>query len=147
MTDGRPRLPEMPADVVQAFDAFPTAVRRRLLQARRVIFETAAKLEGVGPLTETLKWGEPAYLTEATGSGSTIRLGWSKSSDKDCAVLFNCQTNLVEIFRERFPDIFAFEKKRAILLSASEPLPHGPLATCLAAALTYHQARRKKPRA
>ena len=26
-----------------------------------------------GPLTETLKWGEPAYLTEATGSGSTGR--------------------------------------------------------------------------
>ena len=147
MTDRRPRLPEMPADVVQAFDAFPKAVRRRLLQARRLIFETAAKLEGVGPLTETLKWGEPAYLTEVTGSGSTIRLGWFKSSDKDCAVLFNCQTNLVETFRERFPDIFAFEKNRAILLSASDPLPRGPLATCLATALTYRQTRRKKPRA
>ena len=147
MTDGRSRLPEMPADVVQAFDAFPEAVRRRLLQARRLIFETAAKLEGVGPLTETLKWGEPAYLTEATGSGSTIRLGWFRSSDKDCAVFFNCQTNLVETFRERFPDIFAFEKNRAILFSASDALPRGPLATCLATALTYHQARRKKPRA
>ena len=147
MTDARPRLPEMPRDVVQAFDAFPTAVRRRLLQARRLIFETATKLEGVGPLTETLKWGEPAYLTEATGSGSTIQLGWFKSSDKDCAVFFNCQTTLVETFRERFPDIFAFEKNRAILLSASGPLPRTPLATCLAAALTYHQSRRKKPRA
>jgi hypothetical protein len=147
MTDARPGLPETPADVAQAFDAFPTAVRHRLLQARRLIFETAAKLDGVGPLTETLKWGEPAYLTEATGSGSTIRLGRFRSSDKDCAVFFNCQTNLVETFRERFPDIFAFEKNRAILLSASDPLPRGPLATCLAAALSYHQARRQKPRA
>jgi hypothetical protein len=137
----------MPADVEQAFDAFPKAVRRRLLQARRLIFETAAKLEGVGPLTETLKWGEPAYLTEATGSGSTIRLGWFKSSDKDCAVLFNCRTSLVETFRVRFPDILAFEKNRAILLSASDPLPQGPLAACLATALTYRQTRRKKPRA
>jgi hypothetical protein len=136
----------MPADVAQAFDAFPMAVRRRLLEARRLIFETATKLQGVGPLTETLKWGEPAYLTEATGSGSTIRLGWFKSSDKDCAVFFNCRTNLVETFRERFPDIFAFEKNRAILLSASGPLPRGPLAACLATALTYRQTRRKKAR-
>ena len=146
MTDGPPQLPEMPADVAQAFDAFPGAVRRRLLQARRLIFETAARLEGVGPLTETLKWGEPAYLTEATGSGSTIRLGWFRSSDKDCAVFFNCQTNLVETFRERFPDIFAFEKNRAILLTASDPLPRGPLAACLATALTYRQSRRTKAR-
>jgi hypothetical protein len=141
MMDSRPRLPQMPADVAQAFDAFPNAVRRRLLQTRRLIFETAGKLEGIGPLTETLKWGEPAYLTEATGSGSTIRLGWFKSSDNNCAVLFNCRTNLVENFRERFPDSFAFEKNRAILLSASGPLPRGPLASCLAAALTYRQAR------
>jgi len=147
MTDGLPSLPEMPGDVAQAFDAFPMAVRRRLLQVRRLIFETAAKLDGVGPLTETLKWGEPAYLTEATGSGSTIRLGLSRASDKDCGVFFNCQTSLVDTFHERFPDAFAFEKNRAILLSASGPLPRTPLATCLAAALTYHQSRRKKPRA
>ncbi len=72
----------MPADVAAVFAGFPERVRRRLLEVRDLIFETAADIEGVGPLTETLKWGEPAYLTGATGSGTTIRLGWFRSSDR-----------------------------------------------------------------
>jgi hypothetical protein len=108
---------------------------------RSLIFETAARVEGVGHLTETLKWGEPAYLTEATGSGSTIRLGWFRSSERDCAVLFNCRTTLVDDFRDWFPDAFAYEKNRAILLDSSEPLPQAPLSACLGMALTYHRRR------
>lgn len=76
---GAPEIPEIPADVAVAFAAFPDPVRVQLLEVRRLIFATAAETSGVGPLTETLKWGEPAYLTEATVSGSTIRLGPLKS--------------------------------------------------------------------
>lgn len=133
------RLPPMTADVAAAFDAFPSAVRKRLMEVRRLIFETAADLEGVGRLTETLKWGEPAYLTEASGSGSTIRLGLDKSSDDTCAVLFNCKTSLVENFRSHFPDAFDYQGDRAILLDLSSPLPTKPLSFCLGMALTYHR--------
>jgi hypothetical protein len=108
---------------------------------RDLIFETAADIEGIGPLTETLKWGEPAYLTEATGSGSTIRLGWFRSSERECAVLFNCRTTLVDDFRSQFPGVFAYEKNRAILLDARKPLPSAPLSACLGMALTYHRRR------
>jgi hypothetical protein len=132
----------MPADVAAAFSAFPERIRARLLEARDLIFEIAAGIEGVGPLTETLKWGEPAYLTEATGSGSTIRLGWFRSSERECAVLFNCRTTLVDDFRSHFPGVFAYEKNRAILLDACEPLARTPLSTCLGMALTYHRRRR-----
>ena len=131
----------MPADVAAVFAGFPERVRRRLLEVRGLIFETAADIEGVGPLTETLKWGEPAYLTGATGSGSTIRLGWFRSSDRNCAVLFNCRTTLIDTFRSRFPDVFAYEKNRAILLGDREPLPRAPLSACLEMALTYHRRR------
>jgi hypothetical protein len=133
--------PAMPAHVAAAFSAFPEQVRARLLDVRKLIFKTAACLASVGPLTETLKWGEPAYLTEATGSGSTIRLGWFRSSERECAVLFNCRTTLVDDFRNQFPDAFAFEKNRAILIDAREALPETPLSTCLAMALTYHRCR------
>ncbi|MGH6796887.1 MAG: DUF1801 domain-containing protein [Roseiarcus sp.] len=131
----------MPAQVAAVFSAFPASVRGRLLIVRDLIFETAANLEGVGPLTETLKWGEPAYLTEATGSGSTIRLGWFRSLERDCAVLFNCRTTLVDDFRNRFPDVFGYQKNRAILLDASKPLAEAALSTCLGMALTYHRRR------
>ena len=131
----------MPADVAAVFSTFPARVRARLLEVRGLIFETAADIEGIGPLTETLKWGEPAYLTEATGSGSTVRLGWFRSSERDCAVFFNCRTTLVDDFRSQFPDVFAFEKNRAILLHARKPLPSAPLSTCVRMALTYHRRR------
>jgi hypothetical protein len=128
----------MPADVSAVFGAFPEPVRRRLLEVRSLIFETAAKIEGVGPLAETLKWGDPAYLTEASGSGSTIRLGWLRASD-NCAVLFNCHTTLVGDFRDQFPDAFVYEMNRALLLDACKPLPEVPLSACLRMALTYHR--------
>jgi hypothetical protein len=131
----------MPAEVAAVFSAFPASVRAPLLEVRSLIFETAAAIESVGPLTETLKWGEPAYLTEATGSGSTIRLGWFRFSERECAVLFNCRTTLVDDFRSRFPDVFAYQKNRAILLDARKPLPQAPLSACLGMALTYHRRR------
>ncbi|MBN8961847.1 MAG: DUF1801 domain-containing protein [Rhizobiales bacterium] len=133
--------PPMPADVAAAFDAFPAALRRRLRGIRGLIFKTAAQLDGVGPLTETLKWGEPAYLTDASGSGTTIRLGWLRPSETHCAVLFNCKTTLVESFRERFPDEFAYQKNRALLLDMAKPVPETELSICLGMALTYRKRR------
>jgi hypothetical protein len=100
VTDKGP--PPIPAHVAAVFSAFPERVRARLFELRTLIFETAAGIEGVSPLTETLKWGEPAYLTEATGSGSTIRLGWFRTSERECAVLFNCRTTLVDNFATSF---------------------------------------------
>ena len=133
--------PTMPTGVMAAFDACRPAIRARLLTVRRLIFETAAATEGVGPLTETLKWSQPAYLTAATGSGSTIRLGWPRAVPERCAVYFHCRTTLVATFRTLFSDDLAFEGNRAILLGASDPLPEGPLAACLTIALTYRLGR------
>lgn len=139
-----PSTPPVPAAVSAAFDAFPMPVRTRLLAVRGLIFETAAATAGVGPLTETLKWGEPAYLTEATASGSTIRLGQPKGADGECAVLFNCRTTLVDDFRTHFPDVFTYQGNRAILLDVNGPLPTRPLAICLGMALTYHLGQRSR---
>jgi len=133
--------PPLPREVSRAFDAFPLPMRKRLLQVRDLIFATAAAHEEVGRLSETLKWGEPAYLTEASGSGSTIRLGRVKDSEH-AAILFNCKTTLVDTFRERFPDEFEYRQTRALLLPVSGALPKQELTVCLSLALTYHLDRR-----
>ncbi|TCP82844.1 hypothetical protein C8J31_110179 [Rhizobium sp. PP-CC-2G-626] len=138
---GVAELPVMPADVAASFAAFAEPVRMQLLGVRRLIFATAANTSGVGLLTETLKWGEPAYLTKATCSGSTIRLGVPKSPAGIGVVLFNCRTTLVETFRTQFPEAFRYQGNRAILLDSSIPLPTGPLAMCLAMSLTYRCRR------
>lgn len=135
--------PLLPREVKRAFDALPGPMRKRLLQVRELIFATAAAHEEVGRLSETLKWGEPAYLTEASGSGSTIRLGRLKGSEQ-AAILFNCKTTLVDTFRERFPDRFEYRQTRALLLPLVGKLPKQELSVCLSLALTYHLDRRGK---
>lgn len=115
-----------------------------MIVLRRLILETAAATDGVGPIVETLKWGEPAYLTAASKSGSTIRLGWKRSAPRRYALHFHCRTNLVDSFRAQFPDVLNFEGNRAIVFEQSATQPTDALAICIAAALTYH--RNKKPR-
>ena len=131
--------PPVAALVGEALTRYPEPVRARLLEIREVIFTVAAGTEGVGTLTETLKWGEPAYLTEASGSGTTIRIGTTKTAPRDCAVLFNCRTSLIGTLRTRFAEDFAFEGNRALIVPVAGPLPHEPLAFCIRAALTYHR--------
>ncbi|MBC7954281.1 MAG: DUF1801 domain-containing protein [Cytophagales bacterium] len=125
--------------VAQAFEAFPTGVRRKLLRLRQLIFDTAATTPGVGALEETLKWGEPAYLTSQSKSGSTVRIGWNKKRPTQYAMYFNCQTTLVETFRTMFPDDFTFEGNRALVFDETGAVPTDALAYCIAAALTYHR--------
>lgn len=47
--------------VKAVFDAYPRSMRADLLALRALIFEAAAH-PAIGPLVETLKWGQPAYL-------------------------------------------------------------------------------------
>lgn len=65
-------MPEMSIEVRRRFDDYPQSVRPVMLRLRDLIYEVARATEGVGDLTETLKWGEPAYLTEKSKSGTTI---------------------------------------------------------------------------
>ena len=127
------------AAVAQAFAAYPPVMRRRLLALRKLIFETAASTPGVGELEETLKWGEPAYLTSQSKTGSTVRIDWKKSRPTQYAMYFHCQTNLVETFRTLFPREFKFEGNRAIVFNEGDLVPTDSLAFCVAAALTYHR--------
>lgn len=138
-----PNSPRFTDPTVQAaFAAQPTAIRARLMALRQLIFETAADIDGVGPLEETLKWKQPSYLTPASGSGSTIRIDRIKNTDQ-CALYFNCQTNLVETFRTLYPHDVSYGGNRSINLPADTDLPETTLRHCIGLALTYHQGKRK----
>ena len=124
--------------VEAAFDAFSPVVRKKLLQLRKLIFEVALKTEGVGELEETLKWGQPSYLTKQSKSGSTVRLGREKKTDGDYAIYFKCQTTLVPTFKELFKNKFRYEGNRAILFNVKDKIPVRDLSRCVEMALTYH---------
>ncbi len=124
------------ADVEAAFNSFPEPARSGLLSLRRMIFDTAATTPGVGTLSETLKWGQPAYLTPETRSGSTIRLGLPKQGG--IAIYAHCQTTIISDFRNQFPDDFAYEGNRAIHFNEAEAAPPDQLRLLIRHALTYH---------
>lgn len=135
---GRSSSPKLSGDVAAVFAGYPPKLRRKLMELRRLIFETANQTAGVGELTETLKWGEPAYLTERTRSGSTIRLGVRKNLPDTYGMFFICSTNLVGDFRREFEGHFSFEGNREIRFRADEVIAIDELRQCIARALTYH---------
>ncbi|PID35500.1 MAG: hypothetical protein CR993_09735 [Rhodobacterales bacterium] len=123
-------------DVERAFAAFAPDLRDGLLTLRSLIFDVARRTEGVGPLQETLKWGQPAYLTPATKSGSTLRLGAPKQGG--FALYTHCQTTLLSDFQTVFPDDFTYEGNRAIQFNPGDALPLDKLELLIKSALTYH---------
>lgn len=135
------KAPALEPDVEEVLRGYPSGIRKRILDVRSVIFATAATTEGVGEVEETLKWGEPAYLTK-NRSGTTIRLAWQRKHPSRYALYVHCQTNLVETFRSFAPAGVLFEGNRAVVFEQSSPPPRGFLKACITEALTYHQARR-----
>ena len=124
------------------FNSYGEPVKTKLLALRKLILDTARATDGVGPIEEALKWGQASFLTSESKSGSTIRIDRAKSADDGVAVFFHCQTNLVETFRELYPELH-YSGNRAILLDAKANLPEAALRHCVALALTYHRTSRK----
>ena len=144
-TKTKPPHRQRPSDakVAAAFSSYPARIRTKLLALRRLIIETARTTDGVGPLEETLKWGQVSYLTSESKSGSTIRIDQVKSVPDRYALYFHCQTNLVETFRELYPEL-AYGGNRCILLDATKEPPKDALRHCVALALTYHASKRSR---
>ena len=142
----KPRAGFTDPAVAAVFSAYPRPLQTKLLAVRRLILDTAKLTKGVGALEETLKWGQPSYLTTETKSGSTIRIDRIKSPADRYAVFFHCQTDLVEMFRELYPTELSYGGNRSILLNAEDAVPEAALRHCVALALTYHLRKRKAGR-
>lgn len=135
------KLENIPDPLVEkAFQDFPDNVRADLFGLRKLILETAATLPEIGTVQETLKWGQPAYLTPDTGAATTIRLGVPKSGG--FALYTHCQTSVMSEFQALFPSELKFEGNRAVLFAAGAELPKGPLTALITRALTYHLKNR-----
>jgi hypothetical protein len=128
--------------VTAVFDGWPPRLRNPLLRLRNIILNTASETEGVGRIEETLKWGQPSYITAETKSGTTIRIDRVKGSGDRYAMYVHCQTNLIESFREMYPNVFTFEGNRAIVFEAGKKLPVRELRECIRLALTYRLRKR-----
>ncbi len=132
-----PNIPINP-EVATVFDSYPQKIRKKLIYLRQLILVTASSIEGVGEIEETLKWGEPSYLTPKTKSGSTIRIAWKQSQGEQYSIYFKCTANLVSAFKEKYPKEFKYGGNRSIDFNIDDKVPEKALKRCIALALTYH---------
>ena len=131
--------PPAPKDDVSAvLNAAPPEARACLSALRDLIFEVAAETPSVGPLTETLKWGEPSYAPATPRIGTAVRIAWKPKTPDTVSLFVNCKTSLLDDWRGLYGDVLNLIGNREIALPLDQPLPTGPLTHCIAMALTYN---------
>lgn len=130
--------PSITPSVKDVIQSYPKTAQIYALGLRELILETAAQDRRIGTLTETLKWREPSYLTEATKSGTTLRFDWKSQKPSKLGIFVNCRTSLIHSFQDIFSDQLMFEGMRAIWLDINKPLPRDILSICIGKTLTYH---------
>jgi len=121
--------------VAPKMDSYPSAVKPKIKHLRELIIQTAKENGDINEIEETLKWGEPSFLTK---KGSTVRIDWKAKAPDQYAIYFKCTSKLVATFREIYGDQFNYENNRAIIFKMNEKVPDKKLKECINMALTYH---------
>jgi hypothetical protein len=124
--------------VKEVFDNYPESAQNQLLHLRDLVLKAASEIDGLEKLEETLKWGEPSYLTK---HGSTIRMDWKTKTPEQFAIYFKCTSKLVPTFKTIYKDIFEFEGNRAIVFKLNDDIPEIELKHCISMALQYHKIK------
>ncbi|MGC1204632.1 MAG: DUF1801 domain-containing protein [Flavobacteriaceae bacterium] len=124
--------------VKEVFNAYPKHVKPQLLYLRELVLEEAKKVNGLEKLEETLKWGEPSYVTK---HGSTLRMDWKSKSPNQYAMYFQCSSRLVSTFKIIYKNEFNFEGNRAIVFKLNDKVAETELKRCILLALTYHKVK------
>ncbi|MTI29957.1 DUF1801 domain-containing protein [Xanthovirga aplysinae] len=123
--------------VEEVFANYPDFVREKLQRLRELVIETAEE-EGIQKLEETIKWGEPSFVTK---NGSTLRIDWKEKTPHQYAMYFQCTSRLVDTFRLIFDQKFQYEGKRAIIFQLKQNIPVEELKACIKASLIYHKVK------
>ncbi|MEJ8561851.1 DUF1801 domain-containing protein [Yoonia sp. GPGPB17] len=122
--------------VAGVFAAFPKTERQMALALRDLIFEVAETTPEVGQLEETLKWGQPSYLTPETKSGSTLRIGLAKGGG--AAIFAHCGTDIISTYAASFADMDQIEGNRAVVFHSADDIVPARLRLLVHHGLTYH---------
>jgi len=138
MTD----IPPLPDTVATTVAAWPVAAQTAFHALRARIQIAALDVPATGPLLETLKWGEPAWLTQVSKSGTTLRVAWKPVHPDEIGVFVNCRTSLLETIREIYPDAFRYDGTRGLWLRLAQPIPEQAMDHLARLAQGYHRNRR-----
>lgn len=120
------------------FALYPDFVRGKMQFLRQLVIETAEETNEIYELEETLKWGEPSFISK---NGSTLRMDWKEKTPNQYAMYFQCTSRLVDTFKLVFGNKFQYEGKRAITFQLNQKIPEQELKECIKASLVYHNVK------
>lgn len=124
--------------IEKIFANYPDSVRNKMQELRELVLQTASETKEVSRLEETLKWGEPSFITK---NGSTLRIAWKEKTPEQTAMYFQCTSRLVDTFRMIFDHKFQYEGKRALIFPLDQEIPKVELKACIKASLIYHKVK------
>lgn len=119
----------LPSEVETVFNTFADDTRAGALALRGLVL-------GIGgdEVTETLRWGQPAYVTP---KGSTLRVGPHKEA---CFALYaHCQSTIVSSYAAAFPGWDRLDGNRAVLFDTPKDIEPERLSHLIRHALNYHR--------
>ncbi len=119
-------------------ESYPDFVQDKLKYLRTLVIQTAKETPEITSLEETLKWGEPSFVTKI---GSTLRIDWKEKSPKQYQMYFSCTSRLVKTFKLVFGELFGYENNRAIIFQFDQEIPVMELKECIKASLIYHKVK------
>lgn len=128
----------LPPNIAETLAAWPKLAIDRFHQIREIVFVVATRDE-VGPLVETLKWGQPSWLPAKPRVGTTLRCNWTQARPDHLSLFVNCQTDLLETVKTIYPKDFDYDGKRALHMDLRVPLPMDAIEHCAALTLRYHR--------
>jgi len=127
----------MVTDIQAKIDTYPTHAKKKFLALRALVY-LAAKELNINKVEETLKWGEPSYLTK---TGSTIRIDWKASTPDKIYIFFNCKSVLIQTLKELYPDQLSLEGNRAVVMKIDNMPNDAIIKHCFSMALNYHKIK------
>ncbi len=119
--------------------SYPKQVRPKMQYLRELVIQTAKEIPEIEELEETLRWGEPSFVTKI---GSTLRMDWKEKTPHQYQMYFKCTSRLVETFKVVFGDLFEYENNRAIVFKLGDEIPVVELKKCIVATLKYHKVKK-----
>lgn len=122
----------------QTTACWPMEAQTSFARIREVILDAAQNAD-IGPVTESLKWGQPAWRPERPRTGSTLRLNWSVDQPETIALFVDCKTTISAEMFAAYPDEFSYETNRAMRLQLGAEIPKSAIAHLAQVTFTYHR--------
>ncbi|WP_299741914.1 hypothetical protein [uncultured Tateyamaria sp.] len=123
-------------------ETWPDKAQTHFLRLRSIVHDVATSAD-IGPLDESLKWGQPAWRPKRARVGSTLRVDWSPTTPNRLMAFVDCKTDLAAQMDNRFPQQFHNDGRRALGFDLDAPLNEDALWHLAHITLTYHRSKRQ----